>query len=88
MSDRDERVREIAYFLWLEEDLPKARPSVIGSPPRADRPEPVEGRSEPASDEPKKPSSTERVGLTSVSASSGSGSGLIHPLRVIFALLP
>ena len=34
MTDREQRVREIAYFLWLEEGRPKARPNAIGWPPR------------------------------------------------------
>ena len=30
MTDRNDRIREIAYFLWLEKAAPKAGRSVIG----------------------------------------------------------
>ncbi len=59
MTDRDQRIREIAYFLWLEEGSPEGR---------ADRhwlaaeglieDEPLEGEAAASetSDKPKKPS--------------------------------
>ncbi len=35
MTDRNDRIREIAYFLWLEKGCPEGRLNVIGSPQKA-----------------------------------------------------
>ena len=35
MTDRNDRIRESAYFLWLEEGRLKTRRSVIDLPPKA-----------------------------------------------------
>ena len=83
MTDREERIREIAYFLWLDAGSPDgeaeghwlAAEALVGSEPLEDEPAEVETR-----EEPKKTPPTVGVGLALIR--------FLEGLRVLCHLRP